>query len=33
MSDSTFLFMIQLANAGTTAFTRKVKNIVNAHLE
>lgn len=29
---TTFLFMIQLTNAGTIAVTRKVKNIVNAHL-
>lgn len=30
---TTFLFMIQLANAGTIPVTRKVKNIVNAHLD
>lgn len=33
MSGTTFLFMIQLANAGTIPVTRKVKNIVNAHLD
>ncbi|KFI48064.1 serine hydrolase domain-containing protein [Bifidobacterium biavatii] len=32
-ADATFLFNIQLANAGTVPLTRKVKNIVNTHLE
>ena len=29
----TFLLMYQLLNAGTTSFTRKVRNVVNSGLE
>lgn len=32
VADSTFLFNVQLANAGTIPLTRKLKNIVNTHL-